>query len=102
MAKSIQPVIEAFLNGKNKKVSNTKSINNKLYLFENIIAKINLEAKKIAITTNGWNTATTRSRLNMLPGVNVRSKKGQLYIKINDDKEWEKWNGYWYILNINN
>ena len=78
MAKSVQPVIEAFLNGKNKKINNTEANNGKLYLFGNMIAKIDLKVGKIMITTCGWNTPTTRDRLNMLPGIWISSKKEQL------------------------
>lgn len=43
----------------------------------------------IQITTAGWNTLTTRERLNGLPGVRVYSKRGQLHLNGNP------WDGSW-------
>lgn len=98
MAKSVQPVIEAFLNGENKKINNTKANNGKLYLFGNMIAKIDLKVGKIMITTCGWNTPTTRDRLNMLPGIWISSKKEQLFIRRDNTQNWETWDGNWIYI----
>ena len=54
--------IKAFLNGKNTAVSNTMVADNKLYLHGNCIAKI--EDGKLLVSMCGWNTKTTRERLN--------------------------------------
>jgi len=40
----------------------------------------------------GWNTNTTRERLNALNGVRVTTKKGQAYLN------GEKWDGEWITI----
>ena len=86
MAKSIQSVINAFWQGKPKKVSNTETDGSNLYLFGNCIAKWSLN--RIWITSAGWKTVTTRDRLQIL-GANLHVKKGIWYL---NDVEW---NGDW-------
>ena len=91
MSRSIQPVIEAFLKGNNKKISNTESLDNRLYLFGNCIAKIDLNGD-LWISDGGYNhTVTTQDRLNMLGG-GIRMKKGQFY------KNGVIWDGSWIKL----
>lgn len=46
----------------------------------------------INITLAGWNTNTTRERLNGLDGVSVTTKLGQAYLN------GEKWNGEWITV----
>lgn len=90
MSKSIQPVIDAFLKGKSKKISNTETDGSYLYLFNNCIAKKGVDG--IFISDGGYkHTVTTQDRLNML-GACVTFKKGQFYIK------GIKWNGDWLKL----
>ena len=50
-----------------------------LKLINNIIAILN-EVNDLFITTAGWNSVTTRERLNGLSGVRLGTKKGQLYL----------------------
>lgn len=86
-----QIVIDAFLEGKPKKRSNTESTGQELLLFDNCIAKY--VSGIIWITTCGYNTRTTRNRLSRL-GANIRNVRGKLYfngsywdgnlIKLND------------------
>lgn len=97
MSKSIEPVIQAFLEGRKKKISNTETDGNSLYLFGNKIAWWD-EQKCLWITTCNWNTRTSRDRINMLPDVWVRSVKGQLYlyasyISPTRYQDWIKWDG---------
>ena len=48
------------------------------------------------VTTAKFNTVTTRDRLNMLPGVWVRCRKGNLQINFtNDQSKWQDWDGQW-------
>jgi hypothetical protein len=56
-----------------------------LCLHGNIIAE--RTQRGLEISTCGWNTPTTRERLNGLPGVHVVQRKGQLYLN------GEAWNG---------
>lgn len=51
-----------------------------LYLFGHEIARKNHATGLIYITTAGWNTPTTKERLNGIPGVNVYAEAGQLYL----------------------
>ena len=51
----------------------------KLKLHNNTIAKLD-ENNELFITTAGWNSVTTRERLNGLSGVRLGTSKGQLYL----------------------
>ena len=91
MSKSIKPVIDAFLEGKAKKVSNTETDGSNLYLFGNCIAKKGIDG--IFISNGGYKaTRTTQDRLNML-GANISRKKTQFY------KNNVEWDGSWILLN---
>ena len=70
--------IKAFENGFDFCKSNTIVKNNALYLWSNKIAY--KENGKLFISLCGYNTATTRERLNGLAGVNVRSRNFTPYI----------------------
>ena len=80
--------VRAFLLGENFKQSNTEVLADctgvYMYLFDNLIA--NRVGNRLQITTAGWNTTTTRERLNGLPNVSVTQRKGQLYL---NGKEWD-------------
>lgn len=87
MSKSIEPVINAFLTGKSKKISNTETNGSELWLFGNKIAKKGVDG--IFISDGGYaHTSTTQDRLNML-GAKISLKKRQFY------KDGVKWNGSW-------
>lgn len=60
-----------FFNGENATQSNTTVRNKEMYLFGNKIAWI--EGNKLFFTLCGYNTVTTRSRLNAL-GISVSQK----------------------------
>lgn len=91
MSKTHQKVIDSFLEGKQCRINNTMTNGHELFLFGNCIARRDRE--RIQVTTAGWNTKTTRDRLNMLPGVWVRCRKGNL--QINFQSEWKDWDGEW-------
>ena len=80
--------VRAFLLGDNFNQSNTTvqadCTGVRMYLFGNLIA--NRVGNRLQITTAGWNTTTTRERLNGLPNVSVTQHKGQLYL---NGKEWD-------------
>lgn len=87
MSKSIQPVIDAFLTKKVKRISNTETDGTNLYLFGNCIAKHVKEG--IIISAGGYKpTITTQDRLNML-GARITFRKGKFY------KNGIYWNGDW-------
>lgn len=91
MSKIHQKVIDSFLEGKQCRINNTMTNGHELFLFSDCIARRDRE--RIQVTTANWNTPTTRDRLNMLPGIWVRCRKGNL--QINFQSEWKDWDGEW-------
>lgn len=84
--------------GKAKKVGNTRTNGKEIFLHGNLIArKTNLG---IEITSAGWQTTTTKERLNgLLDQIGV----GRIYQK---NFNWylnnKPWNGCWEFVFINN
>lgn len=77
---------KAFFNGENFKLSNTKvhadCTGIYLYLWDNLIAK--RVGERVSISLAGYNTTTTRERLNgILKNFNksITTKKGVVYLK---------------------
>jgi len=91
MSKIHQKVIDSFLEGKQCRINNTMTNGSELFLFSNCIAR--KDGKNMQVTTAKFNTVTTRDRLNMLPGVWVRCRKGNL--QINFQSKWQDWDGEW-------
>ena len=93
MRKITQQASSAFEQGKNFTLSNTQvkiEGNNKyMYLWGNLIAR-QLENKPLEINLCGYNTVTTRERLNGLWGVNLKSKQGTVYLN-NEPISSDKW-----------
>jgi hypothetical protein len=89
MKKITQDAVNAFTNGKNFKRGNTQVIVSgdrvTLLLFGNAIAT--MEHGELYITSAGWQTLTTRERLNGLPNVNIIQKNFQWYLN------GEAWDG---------
>ena len=88
MRKVTRETVYAFLRRESLKMSNTHTDGTTLYLHDNAIARFD-DKGQLWITTAGWNTVTTRERLNGLPGVSVFVRRGRLHL--ND----EPWNGDW-------
>lgn len=78
MRKVTKEAINAFLNSKNYKKSNTEIVVTgnyvKMYLFNNLIAQKDKQTNKIYISNCGWFTNTTKERLNGLPNVHIKQK----------------------------
>lgn len=85
-----EDAVRAFYNNEKFTRNNMFVIDKMMYLHSNLIAKI--EDGELKITTCGWNTVTTKDRLNGLSGVSVYTKKHQLYL--ND----EPWDGDWITV----
>jgi len=89
MRKITEEAIEAFMNNKRFKKKNTEVYKGEfttlLILFGNIIAYKH-DNGSIEITTCGWNSVTTRERLNGISGVHVRSLKKELYL---NNQKWD-------------
>lgn len=84
MRKITKNAVKALYTGVCFSAINTKVYGDKLFLHNNAIAKI--ENGELYISTAGWNTLTTRERLNGFPGISVYMKKGILFL---NDKEWD-------------
>lgn len=69
---------QAFYSGRRWQLSNTRVEDGKMYLHGNKIAK--LENGDLYICLCGWNTSTTRARLNALDGVNLKQIKSKPYL----------------------
>jgi len=87
MRKITSQAIEAFTNGKNFK-SGATSVEAQdtgvtfLVLHGHRIAA-HSSSEGLSINLCGWNTPTTRERLNGLPSVNVNTVKGQAFLNGN-------------------
>lgn len=57
-----------------------------LQLHSNTIATRAVGSNSIQVTNAGWFTATTKERLNGLPGVSVNQRKGVWYL---NGEEWD-------------
>lgn len=77
----------SLMNGKNYKSGNTHVANNALYLHGNKIAE--LRDGELWISSAGWETNTTKERLNGLPGVRITQKNWRWYLNGNH------WQGQW-------
>lgn len=90
--KVTKQAIHAFLNGgrftsKNTTVATNADGVTELCLHGSPIAR--RVSDKILVTVAGWNTLTTRERLNGIPGVRVCNRRRQLYLN------GKPWDGAW-------
>lgn len=94
MRKITKQAVTAFFTRKPFKRDNTEVRNELGYtwliLHGNKIAQRNNGI--LCVSTGGWNTPTTRERLNGLPGVKVWQKDHTLYL---NGKEWD---GDWAVI----
>lgn len=97
MRKITQQACHAFENGENFKMANTEVNGQGYFLHGNKIAEFESLFTKdgnrnINITLAGWNTNTTRERLNGLSQVSITTKKGQAYLN------GKPWDGEWITV----
>lgn len=97
MRKVTQEACRAFMcgykfNGGNTQVLCTVNGNYEMYLHGNMIARRNGNMNTFEITLAGWETVTTRDRLNGLPGVSVCQRKGEQFLN------GKPWNGEWITV----
>lgn len=78
-------VVGAFVERRRCSKSNTWSDGDGLYLFGNRIAWWDLN-NRLWIDTCGWKSATTKERLNAIPGVKIVQKNRVWYL---NGKEWD-------------
>lgn len=88
MRKITKEIVAAFMNHETKRIGNSGTNGTVLFLHDNAIAKWDEEGR-LWVTNAGWNSSTTKERLNGLPGVRVNVRQGQLYL--ND----QPWDGSW-------
>jgi hypothetical protein len=90
MRKITEQAVDAFMDARPYKSSNTivEVLPNVtiLKLFGNKIAyRYNDPERTLSITNCGWQTPTTKERLNGLPNVSINQVKGQWFL---NGKEW--------------
>lgn len=91
MKQITQESVQAFLSHKPFKKANMQVLvletKTKLLLHGNTIAV--LEGSKLSITNAGWESNTTKERLNALPRVSIYQRNFQWYLN------GQAWNGGW-------
>ncbi len=96
MRKITEQACYAFENGAVYKNGNTFVRDGQMLLHGNVIAEwnslFNTMNKTINITLAGWNTNTTRERLNGLQGVSIKVKNDKTFL---NGKEWD---GEWITI----
>jgi len=85
--KTSRDAAAAFISSKPYRSKNTVTDGTRLYLFGNLIAE--KRGAALWITNAGWSTATTKERLNALPGVSITQKAGIWYLN------GAEWSGKW-------
>ena len=101
MRKITEESVDAFMNARKFKKANmeVEVLPNVtiLKLYGNEIAyRYNDPERTLSITNCGWETPTTKERLNALEGVNIHQKNWQWYL---NDKQWD--GGLIDVLNNN-
>lgn len=88
MRKITKEAVDRFIiGGITFKSGNTRvdcsSVTNYMYLHDNLIAVNDHISGRIRVSLAGWNTNTTRERLNGIPGVNINTRNGIIYLNGN-------------------
>jgi len=87
-------IVNAFEGRRAKKINNSETDGTSLWLFGNKIAEWREDG--IWITDAGWQSKTTKERLNGLTGVSIQQRAGNWYLNGNF------WQGEWTSVNENN
>jgi len=93
MRKVTKEAINALFAGKSYSNDNTSVENGTVRLHNSSIIEIRHDG--LYITTAGWNTPTTKERLNGLNGVHINTVKHQLMLN------GVAWDGKWTKVNVN-
>lgn len=90
MRKITQQIADAFNECRSLKIDNTKTDGLNVWLFGKKIISHGGIDNILVFTLAGWNTLTTRERLNGILPISVTTKKGQAYFNGNpiEDNEW--------------
>ena len=103
MRKITQQAVDALFSGRNFKAGNTKVENGTLILHRSSIAKI--ESGKLFVRSGGYETNTTKERLNGLPNVSIHQKNYKWFlngIEWQDSSQWTEVIDYNTINRTNN
>jgi hypothetical protein len=87
MKKVTNQILSAFYNNESKTVQNTKTDGKAIYLHGNKIAEKRSDG--IYISNSGWQSNTTKERLNALQGVSIQQKDFVWYLN------GKAWDGNW-------
>lgn len=90
MTEITMKVVDAFLQGENLRISNSRSLNGSLYVHDQVIAQWRKNELWISIGSDFTNTKM--DRLNGLPWVELVKENGKLYIN------GKPWDGGWIKL----
>lgn len=91
MRQITREIVAAFMRRETKKIGNSRTDGTTLYLHDNAIAKFDNDGQ-LWVTNADWKSATTKERLNGIPGVSIYQKDYTWYL--ND----EPWNGDWVLI----
>ena len=93
MRKVTKQITQAFIDGESRQVGNTRTDGKAIYLHGNKIAEKRNDT--VSLTLAGWNTVTTRERLNGLltalgSAAGFNQKKGKPYFdgQLIHDEQW--------------
>jgi hypothetical protein len=87
MRKVTEQIVRAFRNRERKTIGNSSTDGTALYLHGNKIAEF--RNQELWISNAGWQSNTTKERLNGLAGVSVVQRRGQWYLNgLPWDGEW--------------
>ena len=87
MRKITREIVDAFQNSRSLKIGNSRTNGESLWLFDNKIAEIRRDG--LWITNAGWDSATTKERLNGLSSVRITQRSGNWYLNE------RRWDGSW-------
>lgn len=90
MRKITQKIAEAFREHRKLKIDNTETDGSNVWLFGKKIISYGGIEHNLVFTLAGWNTLTTRERLNGILPISLTMKKGVAYFNGNpiEDDEW--------------
>lgn len=84
MRKITREIVDAFQNSRSLTIGNSRTNGESLWLFGNKIAEIRRDG--LWITNAGWDSSTTKERLNGLSSVHIVQRRGKWYL---NEVEWD-------------
>lgn len=87
MRQITRDIVNAFQEMRSLRIDNSRTDGQSIWLFNNKIVEVREDG--VWITNAGWDSRTTKERLNGLTGVRIHSHRGTLYLNGN------AWDGGW-------